>query len=112
MLDEVAREISALPTSDRRAILAALGAADRERLQDAMRSGVDRAPPVGDDNDRHSAWMNALIAAAHAGDDARMTDAARKALLDAAGRTTAPARPAGRSLLSAAGSLLTQPRMR
>lgn len=110
MLSVVAQELAVLPSGDRRAILQALNGDDRERLCAAMRGGKSAdATAARANQSRHSPRIEDLIAAATTGDDARMTGAARAALLDAVGQPrTAGIRPAGRSLMQAAGGLLGQ----
>jgi hypothetical protein len=110
MLDAVARELAVLPSGDRRAILQAFDAGDRDRLRAAMRGS--RSAMTGTNatsRSRHSAWVENLIEGAGSAADDRMTGATRAALLEAVGQPqTGTARPAGRSLLQAAGGLLGQ----
>lgn len=109
-LRAVARDLAVLSASDRRAILAALGDEERERLRAAMRGNL---PPAiasrREEQARHSPWVADLLAAAERGDDTRMTPAARSALLEAVQQTRGVAAPAAsRSLLQAASGLLGQ----
>jgi hypothetical protein len=107
-LSAVARDLAALAGADRRAILAGLDSADRERLRAAMRGHRPAPAPRPAVPGRHSDWLEALTAAARNGED-RMTTAARGALLDALGvdGDVAASRLPGRTLLQAAGGLLT-----
>lgn len=113
-LSAVARDLTLLAGGDRRAILAALGRDDRDRVIAAMRGG--RAPATSEPRATpHSAWLEQLIATARRGDGSSLTAAARNALLDAADRDGAPAvatRASGRSLLQAAGGLFASARAR
>lgn len=112
-LSAVARDMAALAGADRRAILAGLDAAERERLRDAMRGHRPVPPPRPAAPGRHSDWFVELMTAAQDGED-RMTAAASAALLDAAGvsDTHAQSRVAGRTLLQAASGLLGSGRSR
>ena len=106
-LSAAARDLAALAGADRRAILAGLDSADRDRLRAAMRGHRPVPPPRPAVSGRYSDWFEALAAAARNGDDS-MTTAARTALTDALGAdgdATASRLP-GRTLLQAAGGLL------
>lgn len=101
MLGALVKELAVLPRSDRAAILAALDASERERVLAALRN--DLPAPV----EPHSVWLTGLIATEEGG----MTAAGRAALLTAVGRA-AGERPAGRSLLQAAGCAFAAGRAR
>lgn len=108
-LAAVARELTALAASDRRAVLRALDPDERRLVADAIRR-PEAAMRASAGTVLHSAWMERLLATATAGtDDGRTTTATRASLLQAAGRAPAAhPRQAGRSLLQAAGGLLGQ----
>lgn len=102
MLGALVKELAVLPRSDRAAILAALDASERERVLAALRNDLPaRVEP-------HSVWLTGLIATEEGG----MTAAGRAALLTAVGRAAAGERPAGRSLLQAAGCAFAAGRAR
>ena len=110
-LAAVARELAALGGADRRAILHAFDAADRKRIGAAMRTHAGRAAALkaGPAALLHAEWFEALLVAAQAPGDRRMTAATRTALLQATEQTRASvAAPPGRSLFQAAGGLLHQ----
>lgn len=100
MADALARaasDLALLLRADRDIILGALSAAERRRVQAAMRA----VPPP--DAAPHSPWFHALRAS-----DA-VTPAARAALAPSGPveKSSPPAHRPGRSLLQAAGELLT-----
>lgn len=108
--DDLARlvhDLAALPRADRTSILAALTADERASIRSMMRGSPKLANPVPTDAPpEHSAWFMELLESNDA------TPAARAALADAvaAGRSAgaSAARPPSRSLMQAAGRLLSQ----
>ncbi len=104
----VARDLAALAGADRRAILAGLDPVDREQVRAAMRGHRPVPAPRPTVPGRHSEWFEALTNAARQGEGA-MTAAARAALIDARDGSGEPvvSRVPGRTLLQAAGGLLT-----
>jgi len=102
----VARDLAALAAVDRRAILAGLEPEDRDRVRAAMRGHRPTPRPAAPG--RHSEWFEALTVAARQGEGG-MTVAARAALIEARDGSgeAAAARVPGRTLLQAAGGLLT-----
>jgi len=113
-LRTVARELAALADGDRRAILSALDPGDRARILATLRdSGPADKTPIPSGEDTHSAWFDRLTASAGDSSNDAMTAAARAALIDAAGiHPPRPPRVPGRSLLEAAGGLLSNARTR
>lgn len=105
---QLAREVAALSGSDRRAVLRTLTAAERRMLK------LAEAPehPVTPAEDAHSAWFDALLAAARAG-EGPATPQASRALLSAMPSPDADSRPArSRSLLDVASGVLSRPKSR
>jgi hypothetical protein len=99
-LAKAARDLAVLSGADRRAILAALKPEERLRIEAAMRGAP--TPAASASEPLHSPWFEGLQ------ESSEVTAAARAALASASHPAPAiDARSTGRSLMQAAGGLLS-----